>query len=107
MSDLNALADLLERAAKALRECQRLLPKEQKEDQSLILRTEISGRLFNVLRHAGINTWEQAASYSEDDFLSAKNVGECTVRELAKRLCERGLQFASLPESPCRLPTIG
>lgn len=69
---------------------------------------ELSARPYNALRAAGITTVEQLVQRSRAELLGLRSFGECSLREVLRRLEERGMALHGLagpaavvrPDSP-------
>lgn len=61
----------------------------QAEAGTPLLVSEMSGRLFGVLRRMGVTTWEQAVALDVQSLAEQKNAGTMTVREFELLLALR------------------
>lgn len=89
MSRYLALADLLEEAAKALREADNAL-KNISRKQGLPL-SEFNTRIRKSLYRLGITTLDQLCSTTAIELLETKNFGERCLQEVREKLNKHGL----------------
>ena len=66
------------------------------EDKVLSMKVEeldFSSRTLNALKRSGINTVEEVISYTEDEIIKVRNIGETGFAEIWKKLHGLGLAF--------------
>lgn len=85
------LAQLLEEAAKALREADEKLTAIPNITRTSIFQAGLSIRARKVLYRLGCEFFEQAADFYEDQLLAIKNCGPTVVDEVREKLGRIGL----------------
>ncbi|MFO8059296.1 MAG: DNA-directed RNA polymerase subunit alpha [Bacillota bacterium] len=76
-------------------------PEEEEKNKLLNRSIEdlgLSVRSFNCLKRAGIDTIAELISYTPDEMLKIRNLGEKSLEEVVEKLDEHGLELASSSE---------
>ena len=81
-------------AMDAWREAGYPMPVSAGKPGTRLRQSELSTRCFNVCIHAGLHTFEDAASIGAARFTKLKNAGPKTRREMSENLKEHGLAWA-------------
>ena len=75
---------------------------EEKQAKALVMaieELELSGRSFNCLKRAGINTVEELTQRTEDEMMKVRNLGLKSLVEVKNKLAELGLSLKAGDEN--------
>lgn len=91
--NLIALAEMLEEAAKALRDCHARLDHLQGPTTHPVLKAKFSVRTRKALVRAGVETVEQLTEKTPDDLLELRNFGVTCLSEVRDKMAALGLRL--------------